>query len=63
MTEFTFRQMNVDSFVTQVINGEIPKEKAINGEIPKEKAIEAQKEFEEWQSRTSISDMKMYPDE
>ena len=45
--------MNVDSFVTQ----------SINGEIPKEKAIEAQKEFEEWQSRTSISDMKTYPDE
>ena len=36
MSEFAFRQMNVDSFVTQ----------AINGVIPKEKAIEAQKEFE-----------------
>ena len=53
MTEFAKRQMYVDSIVTQ----------AINGEVPKEKAIEAQKEFEEWQSRTSISDMEIYPDE
>ena len=52
MTEFAFRQMNVDSFVTQ----------AINGIIPKEKAIEAQKEFEEWQSKTLISDMETYQD-
>ena len=52
MTEFAFRQMNVDSFVTQ----------AINGVIPKEKAIEAQKEFEEWQSKTLISDMETYQD-
>lgn len=49
MSEFAFRQMNVDSLVTQ----------AINGVIPKEKAIEAQKEFEKWQSETLISDMKL----
>ena len=41
--------MNVNSLVTQ----------AINGVIPKEKVIEAQKEFEKWQSETLISDMKL----
>lgn len=52
MTEFAKRQMYVNSIVTQ----------AINREVPKEKAIEAQKEFEEWQSKTLISDMKTYQD-
>ena len=52
MTEFAKRQMRVDLIVTQ----------AINGEVPKEKAIEAQNEFEEWQSKTLISDMETYQD-
>lgn len=52
MTEFAKRQIYVDSIVTQVINGE----------VSKEKAIEAQKEFEEWQSKTLIFDIKTYQD-